>query len=66
MINFNNQFLKKSFSKLILVDVRDTVFQSDPFQLIDDSKDMFYAIGENPKDNIKSCGKLFYLIMLLI
>ncbi len=56
LLRANEGALRKAFDRVLLVDVRDTMFQDDPFKLIAETSRIFHVFGETPGVNIDSCG----------
>lgn len=48
--------IARLMQKIIVVDVRDTFFQSDPFQMIPEESNI-HVFGESPGLTIISCGE---------
>jgi hypothetical protein len=54
---FENENIRKKYSKVLLIDVRDSYFQSDPFKIIPASaKDAFYVFKGVESTTIADCG----------
>ena len=53
--NFDINFITK-FHKVLVIDVRDSVFQSNPFDLFLSNKNTFYMFQEMGSQTIGSCG----------
>eukprot|EP01037_Dinobryon_pediforme_P046493 gene46493-59816_t len=51
-----NNFLARSMDKVIVVDVRDTMFQTNPFELIHNTTNVISVFGESSGLDIGSCG----------
>ena len=56
LLHQNNQYLAKRYDRVVFTDVRDTYFQTDPFDHIPKSKSVFYAFSENLGQLIRDCG----------
>lgn len=52
----NSTLLSNSYEKVLFADVRDTVFQSDPFPLMQSTSGEFKVFAENLGQSIASCG----------
>ena len=63
LLSASDGYLARVAKKLIVVDVRDTYFQTDPFALFDGTKNVFYAFGESRGMNIFSCGEFFCILI---
>jgi hypothetical protein len=64
-LSASDGYLARTAKKLIVVDVRDTYFQTDPFALISDTTNVFYAFGESRGMSIFSCGEFAYKVSYL-
>ncbi len=51
-----NPELFTQYKRVVFADVRDTTFQSDPFDLMPQSNGIFKAFGENGGLAIRDCG----------
>ncbi len=56
LLRANNHAIQRAFSRVIMVDIRDTVFQSDPFALIDGSGSAMSVFAEAAGSIIELCG----------
>jgi len=56
LLRANDYVIQRAFSRVVMVDVRDTVFQSDPFVLIEGSGSAFSVFAEAAGSNIELCG----------
>jgi hypothetical protein len=65
LLSASDGYLARTAKKLIVVDVRDTYFQTDPFALISDTTNVFYAFGESRGMSIFSCGEFAYKVSYL-
>lgn len=48
--------VRQAFSRVVMVDIRDTAFQSDPFALLREEAGVFHVFGEQPGVSIETCG----------
>lgn len=60
-----NNFLARSMDKVIVVDVRDTMFQTNPFELIHNTTNVISVFGESSGLDIGSCGALRCCVLLI-
>jgi len=52
--------LARTFNKVVVVDVRDTLFQTNPFDLIANNVKSMHVFGESRGLSIASCGKFIF------